>query len=371
MIRSHVLICGGTGCSSSGSVKLSEKLAEELKAKGLDEEVKIVLTGCFGLCALGPIMIVYPEGTFYSRVTLDDIPEIVSEHLEKGRIVERLVYNDTAEKESGEAEPEIASLSETTFYKKQKRVALRNCGVINPENIDEYIAMDGYPGQIDRVVVAGGNGEVRRAGVVKRRQHDFDALVFTDDGAGHFKPAEYPGREPEFFDKIEIPILLRGVDERGGGRIGIFVNDVAGKREVEIFRHHQKMFSLLQLLRALLFERHQLIDGIESRLLNPGTPVQFGEGNDLFNLFVHPCRAGIAIGDGIGTELKVFIEKHEVDAPGIDTDRLDRTFSQSRVDTGLDRAYETIEIPAVVTVTILLNIIKPVDFFQNHFTVLK
>ena len=141
MIRSHVLICGGTGCSSSGSVKLSEKLAEELKAKGLDEEVKIVMTGCFGLCALGPIMIVYPEGTFYSRVTVDDIPEIVSEHLEKGRIVERLVYNDTADKGES-AEP--ASLSETTFYKKQHRVALRNCGVINPENIDEYIAMDGY-----------------------------------------------------------------------------------------------------------------------------------------------------------------------------------------------------------------------------------
>ncbi len=141
MIRSHVLICGGTGCSSSGSVKLSEKLAEELKAKGLDEEVKIVMTGCFGLCALGPIMIVYPEGTFYSRVTVEDIPEIVSEHLEKGRIVERLVYNETAEK-AETAEP--ASLSETTFYKKQHRVALRNCGVINPENIEEYIAMDGY-----------------------------------------------------------------------------------------------------------------------------------------------------------------------------------------------------------------------------------
>ena len=142
MIRSHVLICGGTGCSSSGSVKLSEKLAEELKAKGLDEEVKIVMTGCFGLCALGPIMIVYPEGTFYSRVTVDDIPEIVSEHLEKGRIVERLVYNDTGDNKTETAEP--ASLSETTFYKKQHRVALRNCGVINPENIEEYIAMDGY-----------------------------------------------------------------------------------------------------------------------------------------------------------------------------------------------------------------------------------
>ena len=143
MIRSHVLICGGTGCTSSGSVTLRDKLAEELKAKGLDEEIKIVMTGCFGLCALGPIMIVYPEGTFYSRVTVDDIPEIVDEHLMKGRIVDRLVYNDTHGAE-GEAEAEAASLSETMFYKKQHRVALRNCGVINPESIEEYIAMDGY-----------------------------------------------------------------------------------------------------------------------------------------------------------------------------------------------------------------------------------
>ena len=144
MVRSHVLICGGTGCTSSGSKKIREKLAEELKAQGLDEEIKIVQTGCFGLCALGPIMIVYPEGTFYSRVTVDDVPEIVSEHLLKGRIVERLVYNETGA-EKKEADAAIAtSLSETGFYKKQKRVALRNCGVINPENIDEYIAMDGY-----------------------------------------------------------------------------------------------------------------------------------------------------------------------------------------------------------------------------------
>ncbi|MBQ2709617.1 MAG: NAD(P)H-dependent oxidoreductase subunit E, partial [Clostridia bacterium] len=143
MIRSHVLICGGTGCTSSGSVALKEKLAAELKTKGLEEEIKIVMTGCFGLCALGPIMIVYPEGTFYSRVTVDDIPEIVEEHLLKGRIVERLVYNDTGDAK-GEDEAEAASLNETMFYKKQKRVALRNCGVINPEEIDEYIAMDGY-----------------------------------------------------------------------------------------------------------------------------------------------------------------------------------------------------------------------------------
>ncbi len=143
MIRSHVLVCGGTGCTSSGSQAIREKLAEELKVKGLDEEVKIVQTGCFGLCALGPIMIIYPEGTFYSRVTPEDIPEIVSEHLLKGRIVERLVYNETGNAH-GEEEAEAASLNETAFYKKQKRVALRNCGVINPEEIDEYIAMNGY-----------------------------------------------------------------------------------------------------------------------------------------------------------------------------------------------------------------------------------
>ncbi len=144
MIRSHILICGGTGCTSSNSVKVRDRLAEELKAKGLDEEIKIVMTGCFGLCALGPIMIVYPEGTFYSRVTVEDIPEIVNEHLLKGRVVDRLVYNETGESAKADAEAAVASLSDTTFYKKQHRVALRNCGVINPENIDEYIAMDGY-----------------------------------------------------------------------------------------------------------------------------------------------------------------------------------------------------------------------------------
>ena len=139
MIRSHVLICGGTGCTSSKSVEIKNAMEAELLAKGLADEVKVVLTGCFGLCALGPIMIVYPEGTFYSNVKIEDAAEIVSEHLLKGRPVERLVYH--------EAKADVhhaTSLSETAFYKKQKRVALRNCGVINPEEIDEYIAMDGY-----------------------------------------------------------------------------------------------------------------------------------------------------------------------------------------------------------------------------------
>ncbi len=140
MVRTHVLICGGTGCTSSGSMKISDALTAEIAAKGLEEEVKVVVTGCFGLCALGPIMIVYPEGTFYSQVSVEDVPEIVEEHFLKGRPVERLVYHEVNDEDKHHA----TSLSETTFYKKQKRVALRNCGVINPENIDEYIAMDGY-----------------------------------------------------------------------------------------------------------------------------------------------------------------------------------------------------------------------------------
>lgn len=141
MIRSHVLICGGTGCTSSGSVQLQDTFAKEIEAAGLAEEVKIVQTGCFGLCALGPIVIIYPEGTFYSRVSVPDVSEIVNEHLLKGRIVDRLVYNDAPDGVKQEA---LNSLSDTAFYKKQKRVALRNCGVINPENIEEYIALDGY-----------------------------------------------------------------------------------------------------------------------------------------------------------------------------------------------------------------------------------
>ena len=140
MFRSHVLICGGTGCTSSNSLKIQEAMNNEIAAAGLENEVKVVLTGCFGLCALGPIMIVYPEGTFYSNVKPEDAHDIVQEHLLKGRPVDRLVYHETKSEDMSHA----TSLSETAFYKKQKRIALRNCGVINPENIDEYIAMDGY-----------------------------------------------------------------------------------------------------------------------------------------------------------------------------------------------------------------------------------
>ena len=139
MYRSHVLVCGGTGCTSSNSQAIIDTLEKEIAANDLTEEVKVVRTGCFGLCALGPIMIVYPEGCFYSCVQVEDIPEIVSEHLLKGRIVTRLLYDETV---AGEGE--IKALDETDFYKKQVRVALRNCGVINPESLEEYIANDGY-----------------------------------------------------------------------------------------------------------------------------------------------------------------------------------------------------------------------------------
>ncbi|HZK38636.1 MAG TPA: NADH-quinone oxidoreductase subunit NuoF [Clostridia bacterium] len=138
MYRSHVLVCGGTGCTSSNSEEIIQSMEEELIEKGLADEIKVIRTGCFGLCAAGPIMIVYPEGSFYSHVKVEDVPEIVEEHLLKGRIVKRLLY------EEADAQDIVKSINDTDFYKKQKRVALRNCGVINPESIEEYIALDGY-----------------------------------------------------------------------------------------------------------------------------------------------------------------------------------------------------------------------------------
>ena len=138
MYRSHVLICGGTGCTSSGAPKIIDKFHKEIEKNGLTDEVSVVQTGCHGLCALGPIVVIYPGATFYSMVKEEDIPEIVSEHLLKGRIVTRLVYEETVTDQG------ITSLNDTDFYKKQHRIALRNCGVINPECIDEYIATNGY-----------------------------------------------------------------------------------------------------------------------------------------------------------------------------------------------------------------------------------
>ena len=138
LFRAHVLVCGGTGCSSSGSAELIKRFEEQIAKNGLDKEVKVVRTGCFGLCEAGPVVIVYPEGTFYSRIRPDDVDEIVSEHLLKGRIVQHLVYKEKADEE------QHVTLDNIDFYRPQMRLALRNCGVIDPENIDEYIAFDGY-----------------------------------------------------------------------------------------------------------------------------------------------------------------------------------------------------------------------------------
>ncbi|WIV12584.1 NADH-quinone oxidoreductase subunit NuoF [Proteiniborus sp. MB09-C3] len=138
MFRSHVLICGGTGCTSSKSDQIEKKFNEILKARGLDNEIKVVRTGCFGLCEAGPIVIVYPEGAFYSHIKIEDVDEIVEEHLYKGRIVKRLLYKDAIEENT------IKSINQVDFYSKQKRIALSHCGLINPEDITEYIAYNGY-----------------------------------------------------------------------------------------------------------------------------------------------------------------------------------------------------------------------------------
>ena len=138
--RSHALICGGTGCLSNNSMKLKDRLEEKLAELGIKDEIKVIMTGCFGLCAEGPIVVVYPEGSMYSRVSLKDIDTIAEEHLLKGRIVENLLITNRGEAYDEEGH----QVENTDFFKRQKRVALRNCGRIDPENIDEYIAYDGY-----------------------------------------------------------------------------------------------------------------------------------------------------------------------------------------------------------------------------------
>lgn len=138
MYKSTVLVCGGTGCHSNRSTEIFQRFSEEISEKGMEKDILVVMTGCFGLCAAGPIVIVYPEGTFYSGMKPEDVQDVFNEHLIKGRVVQRLLHKDD------KSDMLIKALSETDFYKKQTRVALRNCGVINPENIDEYIAYDGY-----------------------------------------------------------------------------------------------------------------------------------------------------------------------------------------------------------------------------------
>lgn len=137
-IKRHVMVCCGTGCTSSESPKIAAAFESELKAAGLDKEVQIVKTGCFGLCALGPIVMIFPEGTCYTQVSPSDVKEIVEEHLVKGNLVQRLFHME------GDDGEKVTRLAETKFYKHQLRIALRNCGAIDPENIDEYLGVNGY-----------------------------------------------------------------------------------------------------------------------------------------------------------------------------------------------------------------------------------
>lgn len=136
--KHHVLVCGGTGCHSSNGDKIKNLIEEKVKEKGLSEDIQVILTGCFGLCESGPNIVVYPEGVFYSHVELEDVEEIVEEHIVKGHIVKRRLFKESY------VEDKIKPVSEVNFYKKQTRIALRNCGVIAPEDIEEYIALDGY-----------------------------------------------------------------------------------------------------------------------------------------------------------------------------------------------------------------------------------
>ncbi len=138
MYKMQLLVCGGTGCRASASAKIVEKLNESLASHGLTSDAQVVTTGCFGFCEKGPIVKVIPDNTFYTQVKPEDAEEIVAEHILKGRKVKRLLY------ENPETEEHVADSKHMGFYQKQMRIALRNCGFIDPENIDEYIARDGY-----------------------------------------------------------------------------------------------------------------------------------------------------------------------------------------------------------------------------------
>ncbi|MGN0968390.1 MAG: NADH-ubiquinone oxidoreductase-F iron-sulfur binding region domain-containing protein [Oscillospiraceae bacterium] len=187
-VRSHILVCAGTGCSSSDSALVQETFEKELIAHGMEKEARVVKTGCFGLCSMGPIVMIYPEGACYTHVTPADVAEIVEEHIVKGRIVKRLLH---MEGDSGE---NVTSLSDTKFYKHQLRIALRNCGVINPESIEEYIGVDGYaalgkiltekipPQQVIDTVKASGLRGRGGAGFSTGMKWQFTADAKSDDG---------------------------------------------------------------------------------------------------------------------------------------------------------------------------------------------
>ena len=187
MFKNHILVCGGTGCHSNHSGEILTEFAAQAKAQGFENDIQVIQTGCFGLCAKGPVVIVYPEGAFYSQVQVEDVKEIVSEHIGKGRIVERLLHKEPEEIKA------VKALSDTVFYKRQTRVALRNCGVINPENIDEYIAYDGYQALIKALTEMTPQeviDEIKKSGLRGRGGGGFSTGLkwqFTKDAKGDQK----------------------------------------------------------------------------------------------------------------------------------------------------------------------------------------
>ena len=134
----HILVCGVAGCASSGSLKVAAAIEDQIKKNGLGQDVKVIKTGCFGLCAEGPIMMICPEHVMYTKVTPEDVEEIFESHVKGGKIVKRLLAGEKEYEEIRDRLPQIP------FFAMQKRIALHNCGIIDPENIDEYIAFDGY-----------------------------------------------------------------------------------------------------------------------------------------------------------------------------------------------------------------------------------
>ncbi len=187
-VRTNILVCGGTGCTSSKSPEIMEEFNRQLKAFNLESEAKVIQTGCFGLCAAGPIVVVYPEGTYYCHVKVEDVKDIVSEHILKGRIVRRLLYTEETSAHV------IHSLENTDFYKKQKRIVLRNCGVINPEDINEYIACDGYQAlakALTSMTPAEVIEEVKASGLRGRGGAGFPTGLKWQFAAGYEGPVKY------------------------------------------------------------------------------------------------------------------------------------------------------------------------------------
>jgi len=205
-VRSHILVCAGTGCTSSDSPKIIAAFERELAAQGMEKEAKVVQTGCFGLCAMGPIVMVYPEGACYTKVTPEDVAEIVSEHIVKGRIVQRLLHVEGSDAEA------VTSLTDTKFYKKQLRIALRNCGVINPESIDEYIGTGGYtalaralteqtPQQVIDIIKKSGIRGRGGAGFPSGLKWQFTADATSDDGVKYVACNADEGDPGAFMDR--------------------------------------------------------------------------------------------------------------------------------------------------------------------------